>query len=119
MSLIPPAPAKTATETVFDNLGGELKDSFDKFGVVLQHSFSDVTQITVQTKDTNNNVLYSTVVTVDGGATNVFQSVKPDANDEYWKRHNAMVDQAVQMRSQLMLKVVDAVGGVLKIVPVP
>lgn len=118
MSLIAPTPTKTSTETVFDNLGGELKASFDKFGSVLQKSLSDVTQITVQTKDTNNNVLYSTVITIDGGVSNSFQVTKPDTNDEYWKRHNALVDQAVQNRNQLMLKVIETVGGVFKIIPV-
>jgi len=116
MSLV--TPSKTATETIFDNLGGEIKDAFDKFGSVLAQSLSDVAQVTVQTKDSNNNILYTTIVTVDGGVSNVFQVTKPDANDPYWTRHNAAVDQAVQNRNQMMLRVIDTVGGVVKIIPV-
>ena len=111
-------PSKTPTETIFDNIGGEIKDGFDKFGSVLAQSLSNVTQITIQTKDTDENILYTSLITVDGGVSNVFQSAKPDTNDEYWKRHNALVDQAVQNRNQLMLKVIETVGDVVKITPV-
>jgi gas vesicle protein len=111
-------PSKTSTETIFDNLGADIKDSFDKLDGVMKQSVTDVMQIKVQTADASSNVLYSTIIAVDGSVSNVFQATQPDATDEYWKRHNALVDQAVQNRNQLMLKVIETVGGVFKISPV-
>jgi hypothetical protein len=120
MSTVATPQSRTNADAIFDNMGDELKASFTKFGSILNDVFNDVTDCKVITQDTSNpaNILYQTVIKIDGGAINTFQATKPDANDEYWQRHNALVDQAFQTRTQIMLKMVEAVGGILKVVPV-
>jgi hypothetical protein len=119
MSLVSATPSPTAAETIFQNLNTQLGGSFAKFQTIL--STIDVAMdVTVTTQDTSSppNILYQTVVKINNGAINTFKAATPDANDEYWQRHNALVDQAVQARTQIILKIVDAVGGIAKIVPV-
>jgi hypothetical protein len=113
MSTAPPA--KTNAETFFQNLGDGMKDSFDRLRNVLRQGFTDVDHMTVATQDAANSIVYRTTVTLDGSVSNDFPTPKPDANDEYWKRHNAVVDQVLQNRAQLMQKVVETLGGMLKI----
>jgi len=110
-----PPPAKSGAEAFFDHLGDETKDVWSKFGPALKAGLTDVVMITIETQDQTNTTLYKTTISLDGSVLNVFQANKPDANDEYWKRHNANVDQAVQNRVQMLQKVIETAGGVVKL----
>jgi hypothetical protein len=108
-------PVKTNAEVFFENLGDGMKDSFDRLRTVMKMGLTDVDHTSVETQDSSNNLVYKTVVTLDGSVTNQFPATKPDANDDYWKRHNAVVDQVIQNRNAMMMKVVETIGGMLKI----
>jgi hypothetical protein len=115
MNSTTPAPSPTTGEAFFNNLGGGIRDAWNSLATSLKGTLGDAAQNVIVTQDQSGNVLFKTTVSLDGSVKNEFPATKPQTEDVYWTRHNALVDQAIQNRIQIVLKMMDTVGQVVKL----
>jgi hypothetical protein len=96
----------------------QAKTSWEQLLKLLQTSYTDATEKTVET-NAQNGPNYKTVIKIDGDVKNDFPNPAPDANDVYWTRHNQLVDGAVALQKEIIIKVIDTVGITLQKVVSP
>jgi hypothetical protein len=96
----------------------QARTSWEQLLKLLQTSYTDATEKTVET-NAQNGPNYKTVIKIDGDVKNDFPNPAPDANDVYWTRHNQLVDGAVALQKEIIIKVIDTVGTTLQKVVSP
>jgi hypothetical protein len=94
-----------------DEMGLKLKELMD----VVNKQFIEATDKTIITKIAGKETCYKTTInSVTGSVTNDFPA-KPAAEDEdYWKLHMKLLDEALASRQELQLKIIDTVGTTIK-----
>ena len=96
-----------------EQFNAEAKTSWEQLLKLLQTSYTDATEKTIET-NSQNGPAYKTVVKIDGDVKNDFPNPAPDANNVYWTRHNQLVDAAVALQKEIIIKVIDTVGTTLQ-----
>ena len=91
----------------------EAKTSWEQLLKLLQTSYTDATEKTIET-NTQNGPNYKTVIKIDGDVKNDFPNLAPDANNVYWTQHNQLVDGAVALQKEIIIKVIDTIGTTLQ-----
>ena len=91
----------------------EAKTSWEQLLKLLQTSYADATEKTIETS-AQNGPNYKTVIKIDGDVKNDFPSPAPGTNDVYWTRHNQLVDGAVALQKEIIVKVIETVGTTLQ-----
>ena len=115
MSSTTPASSQTDREAIFSNVGSRIRDAWNNLATSLKDTLGNVDQIDIVTQDETGKVLFKTTVLLDGSVTNEFPATKPQSDDVYWTRHNALVDQAIQNRVQIVLNIMQTVRQVVKL----
>ena len=91
----------------------QAKTSWDELLKLLQISYTDLTEKTIETTS-QGGARYKTIIKLDGELKNDFPNPAPNANDVYWIRHNQLVDEAVSLQKEIIIKVMDIVGTILQ-----
>jgi hypothetical protein len=91
----------------------EAKTSWQQLLKMLQTSYTDAAEKTIET-NSQNGPNYKTVIKIDGDVKNDFPNPAPDANNVYWTRHNQLVDAAVALQKEIIIKVIETVGTTLQ-----
>jgi hypothetical protein len=90
----------------------QLKASWDQFLKLMQTSSTDAVEKTIETTSQGGSN-YKTVIKLDGDIKNEFPNPAP-ASDIYWTRHNQLVDEAVALQKEIIIKVMDTVGTIVQ-----
>jgi hypothetical protein len=98
-------------DTMFQNLGDPIKNSFTNFAKVTESLLARIenTVITTEFKSQNINITYKTTININGDITNEFSQV----DDKIWQRHNSLVDNNLQIRKEISLKIVEILSGIV------
>lgn len=91
----------------------QAKMSWDQFLKLIQTSYLDSTQKTIET-NAQSGPTYKTTIMFGGDIKNEFPSTAPNVNDMYWTRHNQLVDEALALQKEIIIKVIDTVGTTLQ-----
>ena len=57
---------------------------------------------------------YTTNIALDNDVTSEFPSEPPKDDDVYWKRHKDLVDNILDTRKEIVLKVIETAGTTIK-----
>ena len=96
-----------------EQFNAEAKTSWEQLLKLLQTSYTDAAEKTIET-NAQNGPNYKTVIKIDGDVKNDFPSAAPNADNAYWIRHNQLVDGAVALQKEVIIKVIDTVGTTLQ-----
>jgi hypothetical protein len=91
----------------------QAKTSWEQLLTLLQTSYTNATEKTIET-NAENGPNYKTTIKIDGDVRNAFPNPAPDANNVYWTRHNQLVDGAVALQKEIIIKVIDTVATTLQ-----
>jgi hypothetical protein len=91
----------------------QAKTSWEQLLTLLQTSYTDAAEKTIET-NAQNGPNYKTTIKIDGDVRNDFPNPAPDANNVYWIRHNQLVDGAVALQKEIIIKVIDTVATTLQ-----
>jgi hypothetical protein len=91
----------------------QAKTSWEQLLTLLQTSYTDAAEKTIET-NAQNGPNYKTTIKIDGDVRNDFPNPAPDANNIYWIRHNQLVDGAVALQKEIIIKVIDTVATTLQ-----
>lgn len=94
------------------NIFADIDISWKKFAELLDAAIKDAGQRTVETKFGNTS--YKTNVALDNDVTSEFPSEQPKEDDVYWQRHKEVVDNILDTRKEIVLKVIETVGVTIK-----
>jgi hypothetical protein len=98
-------------DTMFQNLGDPIKSSFTNFAKVTENLLAKMenTVITTEFESQNIKITYKTTISINGDITNEFSQV----DDKIWQRHNSLVDNNLQIRKEISLKIVEILSGIV------
>jgi hypothetical protein len=91
----------------------QARTSWEKLLSLLQTSYLDVNEKTIET-NTPNGPNYKTTIKIDGDVRNEFPTPASDTNNAYWTRHNQLVDEAVALQKEIIIKVIDTIATTLQ-----
>jgi hypothetical protein len=91
----------------------QTKKSWEQLTRILQTSYVDSTQRTIETSAERGPV-FKTTIGLDGDLKNEFPNPAPEANDVYWARHNQLVDEALTTQKEIISKVIDTIGATIQ-----
>jgi len=94
------------------NIFADIDIAWKKFAELLDAAIKDAGQRTVETKFGNTS--YKTNVALDNDVTSEFPSEQPKEDDVYWQRHKEVVDNILDTRKEIVLKVIETVGVTIK-----
>ena len=94
------------------NLFEDIDESWKKFGNLLERAINDAGERTIETKFGDS--AFKTHVALDNDISNELPANSPKADDEYWIWHKALVENVLDTRKQIMLKVIETVGVTIK-----
>ena len=96
-----------------EQFNAQTKNSWEQLTRILQTSYVDSTQRTIETS-AGPGPVFKTTVGIDGDIKNEFPSSPPDANNVYWNRHNQLVDEALTTQKEIIIKVIDTIGSTIQ-----
>ena len=96
-----------------EQFNNQTKNSWEQLLKILQSSYIDSTQRTIETSGQAGPV-FKTILGLDGDLKNEFPSPPPAMNDVYWVRHNQLVDQALTAQKEIISKVIDTIGATIQ-----
>jgi hypothetical protein len=91
----------------------QVKTSWEQLLKLIQISSTDAIEKTIETTS-QGGPNYKTVIKLDGDIKNDFPNPPPEPNNIYWTRHNQLVDQAVALQKEIIIKVMDTVGTIVQ-----
>jgi len=94
------------------NIFSDIDESFKNLGDLLKRGLSDAGARTIETKFGTS--AYKTSVALDNDVTNEFPAEPPKDDDVYWQRHKELVDNILDTRKEIILKVIETVGATIK-----
>jgi hypothetical protein len=105
-----------ANSSLIDEFTNQTRVSWEQFSKILQAANAQVTERVIETAIDANGVVtkYKTTIKLNGDLINEFPKDKPDENDIYWKRHTDLVNESLQTRKEIMLKVVETIGTTVR-----
>ena len=87
--------------------------SWEQLLKLIHTSYIDSSQKVIVT-NAHEGPNYKTIIKLNGDLKNEFPSPSPDTNDVYWLRHNQLVDEAVALQKEMIMKVIDTVGTTIQ-----
>lgn len=96
-----------------EQFNNQTKNSWEQLLKILQTSYVDSTQKTIETSGQAGPV-FKTTLGLDGDLKNEFPSPPPAMNDVYWVRHNQLVDQVLTAQKEIISKVIDTIGATIQ-----
>jgi hypothetical protein len=96
----------------------QAKASWDQFLKLIQASYIDATEKTIET-NVNGGPNYKTAININGDQKNEFPNPAPNADNVYWIRHNQLVDEALALQKEIIMKVIETVGATIQKVVSP
>ena len=96
-----------------EQFNAQTKNSWDQLTKILQTSYVDSTQRTIETS-AGPGPVFKTTIDIDGDLKNEFPSPAPEANSVYWARHNQLVDAALTTQKEIIIKVIDKIGSTIQ-----
>ena len=96
-----------------EQFNSKTKNSWDQLIKILQVSYADSTQRTIET-NSQAGPNFKTVVGIDGDLKNDFPSPPPDPNNVYWIRHNQLVAETLDSQKEIIGKVIEVVGATIQ-----
>ena len=90
----------------------DIHESWQKFGELLERALKDAGERTITTKFGDSS--FKTTVALDNDITNEFPETAPKDDDIYWKRHQELVDNILDTRKEIVLKIIETVGVTIK-----
>ena len=101
-----------ANSSLIDEFTTQTRTSWEQFSKILQAANAQVTERVIETVIDGSGAAtrYKTTIKLNGDLINEFPKDKPDENDIYWKRHTDLVNESLQTRKDIMLKVVETIG---------
>jgi hypothetical protein len=96
----------------------QAKASWDQFLKLIQASYIDAIQKTIET-NVNGGPNYKTTINVNGDQKNEFPNAAPNTDNVYWIRHNQLVDEALALQKEIIMKVIETVGATIQKVVSP
>jgi hypothetical protein len=104
-----------ANSSLIDEFTNQTKVSWEQFSKILQAANAQVTERVIETViDGNGAASYKTTIKLNGDVINEFPKEKPNEDDIYWKRHTDLVNESLQTKKEIMLRVVETVGTTLR-----
>ena len=106
-----------SNSSLIDEFTNQTKASWEQFSKILQVANAQVTERVIETVINGSGeaeARYKTNIKLNGDLRNEFPKDKPDENDIYWKRHTDLVNESLQTRKEIMLKVFETVGTTVK-----
>ena len=91
----------------------QAKASWDQFLKLIQASYIDATEKTIET-NVNGGPNYKTTININGDQKNELPNPSPKMDDAYWTRHNQMVDEALALQKEIIMKVIETVGATIQ-----
>lgn len=82
------------------------KDALKKLVEYLKKALGDLAIQTIIT--THNTLEYKTEIKIDGDVKNTFPT---NYDKQIFDRHNAVVDDALKTRKEIILKLIEVIGG--------
>ncbi|MCH8914418.1 MAG: hypothetical protein IIA82_00980 [Thaumarchaeota archaeon] len=90
----------------------DIHQLWQKFGELLERALKDAGERTIVTKFGDSS--FKTTVALDNDITNEFPETGPKDDDIYWKRHQELVDNILNTRKEIVLKIIETVGVTIK-----
>lgn len=90
----------------------DIHQLWQKFGELLERALKDAGERTIVTKFGDSS--FKTTVALDNDITNEFPETAPKDDDIYWKRHQELVDNILNTRKEIVLKIIETVGVTIK-----
>jgi hypothetical protein len=102
--------------TIFEHMDKQIKDALDQFPKILEKANQTVTETVISTNigDLDSGIKYETTIRINGDIASKFPTSAPNENDIYWKTHMNEVNHVLQMRKDIILKVIDTVGSTVR-----
>ena len=97
-----------------EQFNDQTKNSWEQLLKILQSSYVDSTERTIETGGGQAGPVFKTILGLDGDLKNEFPSPPPAMNDVYWVRHNQLVDQALTAQKEIVSKVIDTIGATIQ-----
>lgn len=91
----------------------QAKASWDQFLKLIQASYVDATEKTIET-NVNGGPNYKTTININGDQKNELPNPSPKMDDAYWTRHIQMVDEALALQKEIIMKVIETVGATIQ-----
>lgn len=91
-----------------------LTTTFTEFDELLKKGIKDTGQRTIETKFGENKTFKTEIALTDADVKNDFPADVPKEDDVYWKRHNELVDNVLDMRKEIFLKSIEVAGTTIK-----
>lgn len=91
-----------------------LTNAFTEFDELLKKGLEDAGKRTIETKFGENKVFKTEIALTDADVTNNFPTDIPKEDDVYWKRHNELVDNVLDVRKEIILKSIEVAGTTIK-----
>ncbi|HML02653.1 MAG TPA: hypothetical protein VK487_04685 [Candidatus Bathyarchaeia archaeon] len=93
-------------------------DDFEKaYNNAVDTAVSKLKLETSQVIETKSNadgkVWYKTTIEALGSITNEWPTEEPSSDDLYWKTHKEQVDNALSMRKDVLLKIIETIGSTI------
>ena len=90
------------------------EQNMDKFKETFENMINDANTRTVITKigDKTYTSIIGTELDID--VANEFPTDRPDKDDVYWKEHTRQVEQIINIRKELLMKMIETAGSVAK-----
>ena len=80
---------------------------------MIQASYIDATEKTIET-NVNGGPNYKTIIKINGDQKNEFPNPGPNTDDVYWTRHSQLVDEALALQKEIIMKVIETVGATIQ-----
>jgi hypothetical protein len=102
--------------TIFEHMDKQIKEALDQFPKILEKANQTITETVISTNigDLDNGIKYETTIRINGDIVSKFPTTAPNENDIYWKTHRNEVNRVLQMRKDIILKVIETVGMTVK-----
>lgn len=105
----------SANSSLIDEFTNQTKTSWAQFSKILEAANAQVTEQVIETiSDGDGADKFKTTIKMNGGLINEFPKDKPNENNIYWKRHTDLVNESLQTRKEIMLKVVETIGTTVR-----
>ena len=92
-----------------EQFNNQAKNSWEQLTRILQTSYIDSTQRTIETS-AEAGAGFKTTIAIDGDLKNEFPSPAPEASNVYWIRHNQLVDETLTTQKEIISKVIETIG---------
>lgn len=104
-----------SNSSLIDEFTNQTKASWEQFSKILQAANAQVTERVVETVVGGDGASkYKTTIKLNGDLINEFPKVEPNENNIYWKRHTDLVNESLQTKKEIMLKVVETIGTTVR-----